>query len=194
MAESVEAFSPEVLVSLYLKLDNDERRGQFLDLLAKHLTAEAIFLMVGQLPRAQQIRFTNIVHAETIRRLTPFFLGEARKLALAEPQLEGEEFEQKLAVITAELIEHAAKFGREEAEEQFAPLVPMMQKPRKIGRNELFDRYLNDGLTPQQAYDAILAEHSELLTIGKGKDTRQTQLASVIRGHQNWLKTNSQKT
>ena len=68
----------------------------------------------------------------------------------------------------------------------------MIQKPRKTQRNEMFDKYLNDGLTPQQAYDAILAENSDLLTInkGKGEKERLTQLVWVIKDHRNWLKDN----
>ena len=70
----------------------------------------------------------------------------------------------------------------------------MVVKPRKVERNELIHKYRTDlNLDFPAIHAAILAEHSDLLMVGKKKKARQVLLKTMIREYEKWLKDRDDK-
>lgn len=72
---------------------------------------------------------------------------------------------------------------------------PMVQRPRKVERNELIEKYQTElSLDYDKIYDAIAAEHPQLLMKGKGNNAKPVQLATMIKEFERWKKSRASRS
>jgi hypothetical protein len=87
----IQGVSPEALCDLFWLLPSEDQ-NKFIRLFASELPVEAFFVMVAQLDRTQQKRFTDMVHAELNRRILPGMIKTAIEVARKNPEASDEEF------------------------------------------------------------------------------------------------------
>src|SRR5947207_3235258 len=91
----MERFTPQALFDLYA-LSSDEDKIAFLKLLGSISLADAPFIIINELSRIEQMRFTELVFDDLFQKYFPPLLREARKLAREKPDISDALFDKEL--------------------------------------------------------------------------------------------------